>query len=71
MGRFKSNQKLLFKAETVYHLKPLEKNEILFSFLDTLSFTRLYPVTGRPSCRLWGFIKSPNLQKHEKYLLFF
>jgi transposase len=39
---------LLFKAETVYHLKPLEKYEILFSFLDTSSLKRLYPVTGRP-----------------------
>jgi len=35
MKRFKSNQKLLFKAETVFNLKPLEKYEILFSFLDT------------------------------------
>jgi len=35
MKRFKSNQKLLFKAETVFNLKPLEKYEIIFSFLGT------------------------------------
>ena len=27
MNRFKANQKLLFKAETVFNLKPLEKYE--------------------------------------------
>ncbi|MFH1939429.1 MAG: hypothetical protein ABIK21_04690 [bacterium] len=35
MNKFKANQKLLFKAETVFNLRPLEKYEILFSFLDT------------------------------------
>ena len=35
MNRFKANQKLLFKAKTVFNLRPLEKYEILFSFLDT------------------------------------
>lgn len=31
MNRFKANQKLLFKAETIFHLKPLEKYKILKS----------------------------------------
>ena len=48
MNRFKANQKLLFKAETVFNLRPLEKYEILFSFLDTSPLEILYPSTGRP-----------------------
>jgi len=40
MNRFKANQKLLFKAETVFNLRPLEKYEILFSFLDTSPLDR-------------------------------
>jgi len=48
MKRFKANQKLLFKAETVFNLRPLEKYEILFSFLDTSPLEILYPSTGRP-----------------------
>ncbi len=48
MKRFKSNQKLLFKAETVFNLRPLEKYEIIFSFLDTSPLETLYPSTGRP-----------------------
>jgi len=48
MNKFKANQKLLFKAEIVFSLKPLEKYEILFSFLDTSSLSVLYPATGRP-----------------------
>ena len=47
MNRFKANQKLLFKAKTVFNLRPLEKYEILFSFLDTSSLEILYPSTGR------------------------
>ena len=42
MKRFKSNQKLLFKAETVFNLKPLEKYEIIFSFLGTSPLEILY-----------------------------
>ena len=48
MNRFKANQKLLFKVETVFNLRPLEKYEILFSFLDTSPLDILYPSTGRP-----------------------
>ena len=48
MNRFKANQKLLFKVKTVFNLKPLEKYEILFSFLDTSPLQLLYPSTGRP-----------------------
>jgi transposase len=58
MNQFKANQKLLFKAETVYHLKPLEKYEILFSFLDTSSLKRLYPVTGRPPVGYEALLKA-------------
>lgn len=58
MGRFKVHQKLLFKAETVYHLKPLEKYEILFSFLDTSSLNRLYPATGRPPVGYEALLKA-------------
>jgi len=47
MNRFKANQKLLFKAKTVFNLKPLEKYEILFSFLDTSSLEILHPLAGR------------------------
>jgi hypothetical protein len=48
MNRFKTNQKLLFKAETVFNLRPLEKYEIFFSFLDISPLEILYPSTGRP-----------------------
>jgi len=58
MGRFKVHQRLLFKAETVYHLKPLEKYEILFSFLDTSSLKRLYPATGRPPVGYEALLKA-------------
>ena len=51
MNRFKANQKLLFKAKTDFNLRPLEKYEILFSFLDTSTLKILYPSTGRlPVC---------------------
>ncbi len=49
MKKFKSNQKLLFKAETVFHLKHLEKYEIIFSFNDTSLLEILYTVTVRDS----------------------
>ncbi len=58
MKRFKSNQKLLFKAETVFNLKPLEKYEILFSFLDTSSLEILYPSTGRPPIPYEALLKA-------------
>jgi len=47
MNRFKANQKFLFKDETVFNLKPLEKYKIIFSFLDTLSLEILYSSIGR------------------------
>ena len=58
MKRFKSNQKLLFKAETVFNLRPLEKYEILFSFLDTSSLEILYPSTGRPPIPYKALLKA-------------
>jgi transposase len=58
MKRFKSNQKLLFKAETVFNLKPLEKYEILFSFLCISSLEILYPSTGRPSIPYGALLKA-------------
>ncbi len=58
MGRFKVHQKLLFKAETVFNLKPLEKYEILFSFLDTSAFERLYANTGRPPVGYGALLKA-------------
>ena len=58
MSRFKVQQKLLFKAETVFNLKPLEKYEILFSFLDTSSFERLYANTGRPPVGYAALLKA-------------
>ena len=58
MSRFKVQQKLLFKAETVFNLKPLEKYEILFSFLDTSSFERLYANTGRPPVGYVALLKA-------------
>jgi len=58
MSRFKVHQRLLFKAETVYHLKPLEKYEILFSFLDTSSLERLYANTGRPPVGYESLLKA-------------
>jgi hypothetical protein len=46
MNRFKANQKLLFKAETVFNLRPLEKYEIHILILDTspLEILFLLPV---------------------------
>lgn len=58
MKRFKSNQKLLFRVETVFNLKPLEKYEILFSFLDTSSLEILYPSTGRPPIPYKALLKA-------------
>ena len=58
MKRFKSNQKLLFKAETVFNLRPLEKYEILFSFLDTSPIEILYPSTGRPPIAYEALLKA-------------
>jgi len=46
MSKFKANQKLLFKATTVFHLGPLEKYEVLFSFLVTSPLETSYPTTG-------------------------
>lgn len=47
MIKFNPNQKLLLPIETIFNLRPLEKYEILFSFLDTAPLQRLYPATGR------------------------
>ena len=58
MNRFKANQKLLFKAETVFNLRPLEKYEILFSFLDTSPLEMLYPSTGRPPIPYEALLKA-------------
>jgi len=58
MNRFKPNQKLLFKAETVFNLRPLEKYEILFSFLDTSPLEILYPSTGRPPIPYEALLKA-------------
>ena len=58
MNRFKANQKLLFKAETVFNLRPLEKYEILFSFLDTSPLEILYPPTGRPPIPYEALLKA-------------
>jgi hypothetical protein len=58
MSRFKANQKLLFKAETVFNLRPLEKYEILFSFLDTSPLEILYPSTGRPPIPYEALLKA-------------
>jgi hypothetical protein len=66
MNRFKANQKLLFKAETVFNLRPLEKYEILFSFLDTSPFEILYPSTGRPHIPYEALLKAL-IYKNIKY----
>jgi len=58
MNRFKANQKLLFKVETVFNLRPLEKYEILFSFLDTSPIKILYPSTGRPPIPYEALLKA-------------
>jgi len=58
MKRFRSNKKLLFKAETVFNLKPLEKYEILFSFLDTSPLETLYPSTGSPPISYEALLKA-------------
>ncbi|KUK66367.1 MAG: Transposase, IS4 family protein [Parcubacteria bacterium 34_609] len=58
MNRFKANQKLLFKAETVFNLRPLEKYEILFSFLDTSPLEILYTSTGRPPIPYKALLKA-------------
>ena len=58
MSKFKSNQKLLSKAETAFNLRPLEKYEILFSFLDTSPLETLYPATGRPPVCYQALLKA-------------
>ncbi|HBY56887.1 MAG TPA: hypothetical protein DEG96_03375 [Candidatus Atribacteria bacterium] len=52
MSRFKVHQKLAF------NLKPLERYEILFSFLDTSSLERLYSTTGRPPVGYESLLKA-------------
>ena len=58
MNRFKANQKLLFKAETVFNLRPLEKYEILFSFFDISPLEILYPSIGRPPIPYEALLKA-------------
>jgi hypothetical protein len=58
MNRFKANQKLLFKAETVFNLRPLEKYEILFSYLDTSPLKILYLSAGRPPIPYEALLKA-------------
>jgi len=58
MNRFKANQKLLFKSETVFNLRPLEKYEILFYFLGTSPLKILYPSTGRPPIPYEALLKA-------------
>jgi transposase len=58
MNKFKANQKLLFKVETVFNLKPLEKYEFLFSFLDTSALKRLYTAAGRPPVGYEALLKA-------------
>jgi len=47
MLKFNPKQKLLFTAEAIFNLRPLEKYEFLFSFLDTSPLKKLYSSTGR------------------------
>ena len=47
MSKFDGKQRFLFSAEAIFDLRPLEKYEILFSFLDTSPLKRLYASTGR------------------------
>ena len=56
MIKFKVNQKLLFKAATVYHLRPLDKYKVLFSFLDTSPLETLYPATSKLSVLYVSYI---------------
>ena len=58
MNKFKANQKLLFKAETVFNLRPLEKCEVLFSCLNASPLETLYPSTGRPPIPYEALLKS-------------
>ncbi|GAG62207.1 unnamed protein product, partial [marine sediment metagenome] len=58
MNRFKTNQKLLFRVETISNLRPLEKYEILFSYLDTSPLKMLYPSTGRPPIPYEALLKA-------------
>jgi len=48
MSKFNPKQKLLFSPETIFNLNPLQKYEILFSYLNTSSLHQLYSSTGRP-----------------------
>jgi len=70
MNRFKANQKLLFRVETVFNLKPLEKYEILFSFLDTSLLEILYPSTGRPPIPIKLYLKPLFTKTLKIYLIF-
>ena len=47
MSKFDGKQRFLFSAEAIFDLRPIEKYEILFSFLDTSPLKRLYVSTGR------------------------
>jgi len=70
MNRFKANQKLLFKAETVFNLRPLEKYEILFSFLDTSPLKILYPSTDSPPIPHEALLKALFTKTLKMYLIF-
>lgn len=41
-----------------FNLRPLEKYEILFSFLDTSPLEILYPSTGRPPISYEALLKA-------------
>jgi hypothetical protein len=58
MNRFKANQKLLFKAETISNLRPLEKYEIHILILDISPLEILYPSTGRPPLPYEALLKA-------------
>ena len=58
MSKFKVSQKFPFKAEPVFNLRPLEKYEILFSFLDLSPVEVLYPATSRPALPYEALLKA-------------
>ncbi len=58
MTKMNPKQKLLLSPEEIFDLKPLEKYEILFSFLDTSSLEKLYPSTGRPPVPYESLLKA-------------
>ena len=69
MNRFKANQKLFFKVEIIFNLRPLEKYEIHILILDTSPLEILYPSTGKSPIPYEALLKALIYKNIKNYLI--